>query len=349
MTAHAPTFSADVMVVGAGPAGLFQVFELGLQGLTTLGVDALPRLGGQCSTLYADKPIYDIPGVPRCTGQELVDRLNEQIRPFATPWLLSQQLVGFEADNHGLTVHLSAGQSHRVKALVLAAGVGAFAHRRLAQPALDPCRGVSVLDPDTLATRPPQALQNQRVVVAGSDDVAIDTALQALASGAGHVALLHRRAALDASDEALLRWAQAEVSGRASRLTGQITGAQAQGAQLTGLVISRAGEADATTPADVLVEALGLLPQLGPFADWGLALHKKQVSVNPATLQTSVPRVYAVGDVAHYPGKRKLIVSAFHEATLAAYAIAETLQGGPVPFEYTTASARLHARLGLTD
>lgn len=341
----APAYSADVMVVGAGPAGLFTVFELGLLGLSAVVVDALPKPGGQLAALYPDKPIYDVPALRQCTGHELVQRLLDQIQPFATQWALGQAVTAFSPlegeSTPGLQVQLGNALTHRVKALVIAAGVGAFAHRQLECPDLAPLRGLSVLTPDAGLT---PALEGRRVVVAGGDEVAIDTALAAQALGAASVHLLHRREALDATDDALGRLA---ATPSVVRLIGQITQAQRQGDALKGLCISRAGQADVWHLADVLIECLGLLPQLGPLAEWGLAMHKKQIRVSPEHMATSVANVYAVGDMAHYPGKRKLIVSAFHEATLAAYAVAERVLGGAVPFEYTTASARLQARLGV--
>ena len=344
-THAASAYSADVMVVGAGPAGLFTVFESGLLGLSALVVDALPRPGGQLAALYPDKPIYDVPALRSCTGQELADRLMDQIQPFKTQWAMGQSVTAFaplnEAPHLGLDVQLSNGATYRVKALVIAAGVGAFAHRQLDCPDLAPLRGHTVLTPEVGLT---PALRGLRVVVAGGDEVAIDTALAAQAMGAHSVELLHRREALEATDDVVARLA---ATPRVSRLVGQITKAQHDGQRLKGVCVSRAGQADVWHKADLLIESLGLLPQLGPLADWGLAMHKKQIRVSPEYMATSFAGVYAVGDMAHYPGKRKLIVSAFHEATLAAYAIAERIQQGPVPFEYTTASARLQARLGV--
>ena len=332
--------AADVMVVGAGPAGLFQVFELGLLGFSSLVVDALPQAGGQLRALYPDKPIYDVPALRQCTGQELVDRLLDQIQPFHTQWALGQQVRSFAAHDPGFEVELSNGQRHRVGALVIAAGVGAFVHRQLDCPALEPARGHSVFTP--LPESKP-SLKGQRVVVAGSGDEAVDCALAALHGGARSVHLLHRREALDASDAALDRLATSSVQ----RLVGQVTQAKVSGAQLHALCLSRAGQTDTWHDTDTLIECLGLVPQLGPLADWGLAMHKKQIEVAPHSMATSLPGVHAIGDMAHYAGKRKLLVSAFHEATLSAYAIAERLSGAPVPFEYTTASARLQARLGV--
>ncbi len=342
----ANAFSADVLVVGAGPAGLFQVFELGLLGLSSLVVDALPQAGGQLKALYPDKPIYDVPALRHCTGQELVDRLLDQIQPFETQWALGRKVQGFSewmaGSEPGLQVVLDDGQSHRVRALVIAAGVGAFVHRQIDCADLAPARGRSVL---SLYALEAASLQGRKVVVAGSGDEAVACALRAQSLGAATVHLLHRRDDLDTSDASA---SQTLKQAGVSRLTGQITQAKlGADSSLQSLCIARAGHAELWQGADVLIECLGLVPQLGPLAEWGLAMHKKQIEVATDTFSTSLPGVYAIGDMAHYAGKRKLLVSAFHEATLAAYAVAERLNGGPVPFEYTTASARLQARLGV--
>lgn len=334
-------FDAEVLVVGAGPAGLFQVFELGLLGLSALVVDALPQAGGQLRALYPDKPIYDVPALRQCTGLELVDRLLDQIQPFQTRWALGHKVMGFSAFGDGWQIELDNGQLHRVRAVVIAAGVGAFVQRQLECTDLVAARGHSVLNPETIGDA---SLANRRVVVAGGGDEAIACALGALSRGAATVHLLHRRDDLEASVAALGQLHDSKVV----RLTGQVTQARlASDASLMSLCISRAGQPERWQDTDLLIECLGLVPQLGPLAEWGLAMLKKQLEVTSDTMSTSLPGVHAIGDVAHYPGKRKLLVSAFHEAAMAAYAVAERLNGGPVPFEYTTASTRLQARLGV--
>jgi thioredoxin reductase (NADPH) len=352
MPATAAPIVTDALVIGAGPVGLFQVFELGLLEVSAHVVDALPEPGGQCAELYPDKPIYDIPAVPLCTGRELAARLQQQIAPFNTPFHLGQEVsvvqsVPSDDGRPRFAVQTGAGTRFDCRAIVIAGGAGAFRPRTLKLDGLDRLAGSQVFH----RLDDPAAFAGRRVVVAGNGDSAIEWALSLAAEGpqqAASVSLLHRRDDFQAAPDAVERLAQARAAGRVHFVAGQATGLGCEvDGRMTHLQLLAADGTTTALPLDRLLVALGLSPRLGPIADWGLAMERKQLVVDTAAFQTSVPGIYAVGDVNTYPGKRKLIVSGFHEATLAAFAIAAQLRGEPVPLQYTTTSPRLHRLLGV--
>ena len=342
----------DVVVIGAGPVGLFQVFQLGLQGLRCHVIDALPHPGGQCAELYGDKPIYDIPSIAVCTGHELVQRLRDQIAPFAPQWHLGQQVAQLAAQPDGsFVVTTSAGEQLRARAVCITAGVGAFMPRPLKVPGLEAFAGTQLfyrLEGQADMAR----LGGKHVVVHGGDAPAVTQVLQVLdlancPEPPASVTLQHRRDVFDAAPEQLAQLDALRSAGRVQVAIGQISAIEEEGGRLTALQLLTPDERTQRLPLDVLLVRLGLLPRLGPLADWGLALERKQLLVNTATFATSTPGIHAVGDIVSYPGKRRLIVCGFHEATLAAFAIAEHLAGHSVALEYTTSSARLQQRLGV--
>ncbi len=349
MADHAVPIETDALIIGAGPVGLFQVFELGLLGTHAHVVDVLPHVGGQCMTLYADKPIYDIPGLPRCTGRELTERLQTQIQPFAPTYHLGQQVVSVtRLPDQRLQVQTTSASQFVTRTLFIAAGVGAFLPRSLSIEGLQAWEGRQVFHQSHALPE----LGQQSVVVVGGDDDALQTVIALAQRDApdrpARITLLHRRTALDASAElqAQLRALQAE--GQVAFMIGQVTGLTDHAQRLQALTVATPEGAITSLPCDTLVILLGLSPQLGPLTQWGLAMSKKQLSVDTERFATSEPGIFAVGDINSYPGKRKLILSGFHEATLAAYAAAAYLRPGEkIPFEYTTASPRLHQRLGV--
>jgi thioredoxin reductase (NADPH) len=349
----AAAIEADAVVIGAGPVGLFQVFQLGLQGLRCHVVDALPELGGQCTELYADKPIYDIPALPACTGAELVDRLRQQIAPFAPVLHLGEEVEALSREADGrLMLQTSRGSRLRTATVVIAAGVGAFTPRRLKLPGLEGlCDGqpshASPLTESSDATDAAPAADGL-ALIHGGDDRALDWALGLAARGTP-VALLYRRAVYTATAERIARFEQAVAGGRIARLVGQPTRAHADAeGRLSGLDWTDVDGRVQHLALRRMHVSLGLSPRLGPLADWGLAMARKQLAVDPATFETSWPGVHAVGDIVHYPGKLKLILCGFHEATLAAWAIARRLApDAPHHLEYTTSSLRLQTLLGV--
>ena len=348
----APAFAApietDAVVVGAGPVGLFQVFELGLQGIRAHVIDALPFPGGQCIELYPDKPIYDIPATRVCTGRELVARLLDQIEPFGAIFHLDQQVDRVQSQPDGrFEVGSSAGTRWLTKTIVIAGGVGAFQPRRLK---LD---GLAAFEGSQLLYRVPEAtdLAGQRVLIIGDADAALECAISLASTELGQAAsvtLMHRRDEFKAAAQTVERLRELRAGGPVQFVAAQATAIEQAGSRLTALQVLSAEGATRTLPLDTLLVLTGLSPKLGPITDWGLALERKQLVVDTATFETSSPGIYAVGDVNTYPGKRKLILCGFHEATLAAFSVAaRVFPDQPIHLEYTTTSTRLHRALGV--
>ncbi|WP_119156839.1 NAD(P)/FAD-dependent oxidoreductase [Caldimonas tepidiphila] len=340
----AAPIETDALVIGAGPAGLFQVFELGLLEIGAHVVDSLPYVGGQCIELYPDKPIYDIPGVPRCTGRELVALLTRQIEPFGTPFHLGQQVSVLRRREDGrFDVETSAGLRFLARTVIVAGGVGSFQPRRLTVEGLERFEGSQVL----YRVANPAEFAGRRVMVVGGDETALDRALEfAQDEGpqrAASVTLLHRRNVIQAPPGKLETMRALCDAGRLQFLVGQVSGVEASGERLDGVQLTDSEGKARVVPLDVLLVQLGVSPKLGPIAEWGMALERKQVVVDTEKFETSVPGLFAVGDIVTYPGKRKLLLCGFHEATLAAFGIAaHLLPGQRIPLEYTTTSTRLH-------
>ena len=339
----------DALVIGAGPVGLFQVFQLGLQEISCQVVDSLPAPGGQCLALYPDKPIYDIPAVPVCTGRELVDRLLVQIAPMKATFHLSQQVSRIAPTTDGrFEVDTSAGTRFVARTIFIAGGVGSFMPRHLKLDGIERFIGRQVFHSGDAI--PPAA--DRHVVVLGEDDAALEAALT-LADAEVHrpasITLMHRRDAFKAAPEVTDRMRAACAAGRMRFVAGQAVGFDASGDTLTHLKITGADGSATSLKVDLLLVLWGLSPKLGPIADWGLQLERKQVVVNTEKFETCVPGIFAVGDVNTYPGKKKLIVCGFHEATMAAYAAAAVVfPDRPLQVQYTTTSTRLHRLLGVT-
>jgi thioredoxin reductase (NADPH) len=330
----------DCLVIGAGPAALFLIFELGLLEIQCHVVDVLPHAGGQCMALYADKPIYDIPSRPRTTGRELVTDLLAQTAPFKAQFHLGQQVsaLALQADARWLAT-TSSGQAFLCKTLVIAAGVGAFTPRKLAHLDLAALEGTQVF------YAPTQDAANKHIVIYGGGEEAVQASLACLAQQPASVRLIYRRDKLDVDGDLLSTFNQAVADGVIDFKAGQIQ-------ELSHSHMSLATPTEQTEQLrfDELWVMQGLTPQLGPLAHWGLAMAKKQIIVNTENFCTSESAIFAIGDVNTYPGKRKLIVSAFHEATLAAYGVAALVYPGQkIALEYTTASPRLHQLLGVTS
>lgn len=351
----ASAIECDALVIGAGPVGLFQVFQLGLQDIRAEVVDALPVPGGQCIELYADKPIYDIPALQVCTGRELVDRLLSQIAPFAPRFHLGQEVSALALRTDGrFELHTSAGKHFIARSVFIAGGVGAFQRRQLKVDGADVLQGRQLFYRMPTAT----ALADRQVLVVGGDDAAVEAALQladALQGPADQrpagITLLHRRATLSAEPAALDRLQAQIAAGRVRFEVGQVMGIE-QGAGTTPgleavLVIGDDGT-NRRLATDLLLVFLGVSPKLGPIAQWGLAMQRRQLVVDAAHFETSSPGIFAVGDIVTYPGKKKLILCGFHEATLAAFAAAVRLRPDqPTLLQYTTTSPRLQQLLGV--
>ena len=345
----APPLETDAVVIGAGPAGLFQVFELGLLEIRAHVIDTLPVPGGQCIELYPDKPIYDIPGLPFCTGRELTDRLLQQIQPFGATFHLNQEVASVQrqADQRFL-VQTSQGTRLLSKTVFIAGGVGAFQPRPLKVPGLERFHDQQVF----YRVRDPAAFAGQHLVVMGDDHTALGWAVHFAQDGpqqARSVTLLHRRDTFRAAQATVERMRELCESGAMRFVAGQIVGFEEAQGTLTHLQVMGPDDRTQAVPVDSLLPFLGLSPKLGPIAQWGLALERKQLVVDTEKFETSEPGIFAVGDVNTYPGKKKLIVCGFHEATLAAYAAcAYVFPDEKVQLQYTTTSPRLHQLLGVT-
>ncbi len=336
------TIEIQALIIGAGPVGLFQVFQLGLLEINAHVVDALPHPGGQCVQLYPDKPIYDIPALPATTGRDLTDLLLKQIAPFSAPLHLGQEVTTVQPRTDGrFDVATSTGTQFITQTIFIAAGVGAFAPRKLKLEGMEPFEGSQVHH----TTAQPGAWAGQRVVVLGGDDAALEAALQ-LAENS-QVTLVHRRAAFDAAEPTQAAVQALIAAGRLQFVVGQITGFESA-PRLAALHITTPDNTTQTIPLDHLLVCLGLSPKLGPLSTWGLDMQRKQLQVSPETFATSTPGIFAVGDINTYPGKKKLILCGFHEATLAAHAAAALIYPEQkVPLQYTTTSLRLHQLLGV--
>ncbi|MCU0936192.1 MAG: NAD(P)/FAD-dependent oxidoreductase [Gammaproteobacteria bacterium] len=337
----------DVVIVGAGPSGLFQIFELGLLGIRAHVIDSLPTLGGQCSMLYPEKPIYDIPALPVCSAQELIDRLLQQCQPFAPEFHLGQEVVELRQDGEdGFFLRTSKGTALACRAVVIAAGLGAFQARPLRVPGAKRHEGVNLHYRVTDRER----LRGRRLVILGGGDSALDWTLD-LAEIAGHVTLVHRRDAFRAAPASVARMKAlaAESPERLAWRVGQVKGLVEEEERLVGLKVETApGEAE-VLPLDDLLVFYGLSPDLGPIAEWGLEIEKRQLRVDTEKFETSVPGIFAVGDINTYPGKKKLILSGFHEAALAAFGIQRRLRPDEKQYlQYTTTSPIMHERLGVS-
>ncbi len=336
----APTpIETDALVIGAGPVGLFQAFQLGLLEIGCHIVDALPHAGGQCVALYGDKPIYDIPGTPVTTGRQLAQALEQQLVPFKPQFHFGQQVqtLARQPDQRWL-LGTSSGTVFLARTVFIAAGVGAFVPRRIALEDIDRFEGSTLFyHPSSL-----ERFAGQHVVVNGGDDTALETAI-ALTAVAREVTLVHRRDAFQAEAPLVASVRALIAQGTLGFQVGQPAAFDGRQLQITtpeALVVD--------LPLDALIACLGISPRLGPISDWGLALERKQVPVDTERFQTQEAGIFAVGDINSYPGKKKLIVCGFHEATLAAWAAtAIVFPGKAVPLQYTTTSTRLHHLLGV--
>ncbi len=335
----------EVVIIGAGPCGLFQVFELGLLGIKAHLVDSLANVGGQCTELYPEKPIYDIPALPVCGAQELIDRLQQQIAPFEPVLHLGQEVTQVSKRDDGrFDVATAGGLQFDAGAIVIAGGVGSFQPRRLGVEGLDVYEGSQVF----YRVRSAADFYGRRLVIFGGGDSALDWALE-LAGKAASLTLVHRRAEFRAAPASVARMYELVAAGRIRFIEG-VADSLLPGEGFAGLVVRGNDGQQHELPADAALAFFGLAPKLGPIAEWGLELEKKALKVDTEKFQTTVPGIFAVGDINTYPGKKKLILSGFHEAALAAFAIQAHLYPAKRQFlQYTTTSPLMHKRLGVAE
>jgi thioredoxin reductase (NADPH) len=346
LTPAAEPIAAEVVIVGAGPCGLFQVFELGLLGISAHIVDSLAHAGGQCAELYPDKPIYDIPALPVCGAQELVERLMQQIKPFKPQFHLGQEVVQFSRREDGrFSIGTAAGTRFEAGAVVIAGGVGSFQARRIGIEGTEPFEGSGIL----YRVKDAGALEGKRLVIFGGGDSALDWTLE-LAPRAKSLTLVHRRAQFRAAPASVAKMRELVAAGRMRCFEALPHSLISTDGAMAGVNIKAADGSLHALEADQLLVFFGLHPKLGPIAEWGLELEKKALKVDTEKFQTSLPGVFAVGDINTYPGKKKLILSGFHEAALAAFGIQHHLFPQKRQFlQYTTTSPIMHQRLGVPD
>jgi thioredoxin reductase (NADPH) len=346
MAAPEDVIQTDMVIVGAGPVGLFAVFEAGLLNMRCHLIDNLDKIGGQCAELYPDKPIYDIPAVPRCTGQELVDLLLEQSRPFEPTFHLNQQAESLEQTEGGRwRLATTAGKVFEAPAVVIAAGAGSFVPRRLPLPGAEAFEGRSLF----YAVRRMADFEGRNVLVAGGGDSALDWVLnlQPLASG---MALVHRRDDFRAAPDSVSRMRRLVESGAMALHIGQITALHGEpaGGELEGVTVNRGRAGEVLVPCDRLLAFYGLKMELGPIAAWGLNLERELIGVDTEAFETNRPGIFAIGDICTYPGKLKLILSGFHEAALMCQkAFRYCFPDEKLVFRYTTSSTDLQKKLGV--
>jgi thioredoxin reductase (NADPH) len=323
----------DVVIIGAGPVGLFAVFECGMLKLDCHVVDALDAVGGQCIALYPEKPIFDIPAYPQIEASELIERLAEQAAPFSPTYHLGQQVVRLTRTDDGYIVETSTGTAIACRAVIIAGGSGAFGPNRPPLDGLQQYENRSVF----YLVKKRQDFAGKRVVIAGGGDSAVDWAVS-LADIAAHVMVVHRRDKFRAAPESVQKMRKLAADGKIEMIIPyQLSGLHGEGGMLNGVRVATMEGEEKLLEADRLLAFFGLAMELGPIAEWGLDIAGFHVAVEPSTMATTLPGIFAIGDIATYPGKLKLILTGFAEAATAAHAAFTVARPGEaLHFEYST-------------
>jgi thioredoxin reductase (NADPH) len=334
----------DVVIIGAGPSGLFQVFELGLLDIHAHVVDSLARIGGQCGELYPEKPIYDIPAFPVVGAQELIDRLMEQIEPFEPQFHLGQTVTELERKDDGrFALTTSTGTRFDTATVIIAAGLGAFQPRKLRAPGAVDFDGRNIHYKITQA----EELAGKDIIILGGGDSALDWTLE-LHDKVNSLTLIHRRVDYRAQPASVKKMKVLSEAGAINEFHGMVREVLSEDDDFLGLRVADAEGNTHEINADDVYVFWGLSPNLGPLAEWGLDIEKRQIHVDTEKFQTSEAGIFAVGDINTYPGKKKLILSGFHEAALAAFGVQKHLDPDKRVFlQYTTTSPIMHKRLGV--
>ena len=339
----------DAVIIGSGPCGLFQVFELGLLGVRSILIDSLPQIGGQCSELYPDKPIYDIPGIPVCSGQELIDQLSVQIKPFAPSIKLGEEVIQVEKNNGVYKIITNKGNCFLTKTIFIAGGVGSFQPKKMRVENIEKYEGKWL----HYRVKEKQNFLGKKLVIFGGGDSALDWAIDFTSSpefknSGGKVTLVPRSDTFRGAGNSVDKVKKLAASNQLQLIeNARLAAFNCKESSLTSLSISTEKK-EIKIDADHLLVFFGLSPKLGPIANWGLDIKRKTINVNPENFQTNQEGIFAIGDIANYPGKKKLILSGFHEAALAAFAAKEIIEPGKkVHVQYTTTSPKLQERLGI--
>ncbi len=337
--------TTDVVIIGAGPVGLFAVFELGLLDLKCHLIDILDKPGGQCAELYPEKPIYDIPAYPVIGALELIDKLQEQIKPFHPTFHYGQQVESVKRldGDAGFLVATDAGTEFQAKVVVIAAGGGSFQPKRPPVPGIEAYEGTSVY----YSVRKMDAFRDQDIVIVGGGDSALDWTLN-LAPIARSLTLVHRRDDFRGAPHSVEQMRRLVAEGKVQLVIGQVTELKGEGSDLAGVVIKKNDGTIVEAAATRMLPFFGLTMKLGPIADWGINLHENLIPVDTEKFETSEPGIFAIGDINTYPGKLKLILSGFHEAALMSQAAKRIVDPTKrIVFQYTTSSTNLQKKLGV--
>ena len=333
----------DVVIVGAGPCGLFAVFELGLLDLKCHLIDILDRPGGQCAELYPEKPIYDIPGLPNVSAQGLVDNLIQQIRPFSPEFHFGEMVTEIERTEDGFRVRTDNSTTIACKVVLIAAGGGSFQPKRPPIPGIEAYEGSSVF----YSVRRMEDFRDHDLVIVGGGDSALDWTLN-LQPLAKSLTLVHRRPEFRASPDSVNKMFAMHEEKKVGFQIGQVMGLEGSDGVLSAVIV-KGPEGNVRLPATRLLPFFGLTMKLGPVADWGLNLHENRIKVDTVGFQTSQPGIFAIGDINDYPGKLKLILCGFHEGALMAQAAKRVVSPNErIVFQYTTSSTSLQKKLGVS-
>ena len=331
----------DVIIIGAGPVGLFAVHQLGIKGLTAIVIDNLDKAGGQCIELYPDKPIYDIPAVPECTGEELTKRLLEQIRPFKTELYLNERVEEVYQEKENWIVKTNSNNEFIAPNIIIAGGVGSFEPRKISFKDCEKFEGKSVF----YAVKNKENFKNKNISIFGGGDSALDWALEL--SKFSKITLIHRRDEFRGAQHTLSEIRKLEKEGKVSIKTPCQIDSLESDKEIKSIMIKYDDGKAEKIPTDVILGFFGLIMKLGPIAEWGLNMDKKTIEVNPENFETNKKGIFAAGDICSYPGKLKLILSGFHEVALASVECFKRARPNEkYRFEFTTSSKTIQDRLG---
>ena len=337
------TIKTDCLIVGAGPVGLFAVFELGILGLSCEVVDNLDKIGGQCAELYPDKPIYDIPALPECTGLSLIENLQKQIKPFNTSFHLNERIDQISNEGDLWIVKTSANKVFETPNIFIAGGVGSF------EPRKPPIESVSMFEGKGIEYSIPNKdyYAGKKIVIFGGGDSALDWTVE-LSKIASHITLVHRRDEFKAAQHTVSLMEGLVKEGKVDLITNHQISDVSGDMRIKKTVIKDKSDVTQEIDCDEILIFYGLKMELGPINDWGLNLNEKQISVNTENFETNLPGVFAIGDISYYPGKLKLILSGFHEAALASQkAFVRAKPDETLTFRYTTSSSDIQKKLGV--